>query len=159
MALLQVLILIFVANGAPVLATRFFPRLLAVPVDGGRRAADGRPLLGPSKTWRGLVASLSVTALVAPLLELPWWLGALAAVTAMLGDLLSSFCKRRLGLASSDQAAGLDQVPESLLPALALSPWLGLDASEVLAAVALFFALGLALSELLYQMGLRKRPY
>ena len=31
---------------------------------------------------------------------------------AMLGDLLSSFWKRRVGLAPSWQAIGLDQIPE-----------------------------------------------
>ena len=34
----------------------------------------------------------------------------------MAGDLLSSFTKRRMRLASSSMAPGIDQVPESVLP-------------------------------------------
>jgi CDP-2,3-bis-(O-geranylgeranyl)-sn-glycerol synthase len=37
-------------------------------VDGNTRFIDGRPLVGPSKTIRGIVASLVVTALGAILL-------------------------------------------------------------------------------------------
>ena len=39
-------------------------------------------------------------------------IGLLVAATAMAGDLLSSFLKRRLALAPSSQAIGLDQIPE-----------------------------------------------
>ena len=35
---------------------------LAQPLDGGRRLA-GRPMLGPSKTWRGVVIMPAATAL------------------------------------------------------------------------------------------------
>jgi CDP-2,3-bis-(O-geranylgeranyl)-sn-glycerol synthase len=39
------------------------------------------------------------TTAVAPLIGLSWKVGALVALTAMLGDLFSSFLKRRMGLA------------------------------------------------------------
>jgi len=61
-----------------------------------------------------------------------------------------SFVKRRLGLAPSSQAVGLDQIPESLLPLTAL---------DVAVATTLFFAGELLLSRLLYRWHVRDRPY
>jgi CDP-2,3-bis-(O-geranylgeranyl)-sn-glycerol synthase len=78
---------------------------------------------------------------------------------AMAGDLLSSFVKRRLGLAPSSQAIGLDQIPESLFPLLAACLLLPLTALDVAVATMLFFAGGLLLSRLLYKWHVRDRPY
>ena len=91
MLLAQLLILLSLANGSPVIAKRIFGETCAMPVDGNAQLADGRPLFGPSKTIRGVVGSLLVTAMGAPLLGLPIWIGLLVAAAAMAGDLLSSF--------------------------------------------------------------------
>lgn len=157
--ILQGLVLVLVANGTPVLATRLLGQKLAWPLDCGLRLPDGRPLLGRSKTIRGVLLSILVTAAVAPLLGLPSWAGALAGSLAMVGDLLSSLLKRRLGLPSSSRALGLDQVPEALLPLLALQATMGLAAIDVLMATLLFWVGGLLLSRLLFALGIRDRPY
>ena len=81
---------------------------------------DGHALLGRSKTWRGLASAILLAACVAVLIGLPWQLGALAAASAMAGDCLSSFVKRRFRLEPSSMTLGLDQVPESLFPAVAV---------------------------------------
>lgn len=119
--------LIAAANGAPWLLGRWFGADHSRPLDAGLRLADGRPLLGSSKTWRGLAAALIATPLLALLIGWPVWLGLTIGATAMLGDMLASFLKRRLGLAPSTNSPGLDQIPEALLPALAASFWLDLD--------------------------------
>jgi CDP-diglyceride synthetase len=119
-AILQGLILISAANGAPVLFARLLGARFARPIDGGIVLRDGRPLPGRSKTWRGLAAAVLLAACAAVLMSLPWQLGALAAASAMAGDCLSSFIKRRFGLEPSSMTLGLDQVPESLFPAVAL---------------------------------------
>jgi CDP-2,3-bis-(O-geranylgeranyl)-sn-glycerol synthase len=54
-ALLQILILVTVANATPVIAKRILGNRFAYPVDGNITLYDGRPLLGPSKTVRGLL--------------------------------------------------------------------------------------------------------
>ena len=77
----------------------------------------------------------------------------------MLGDLFSSFCKRRLGLPASSQALGLDQVPESLLPLIGYAGPLGIGAADIVVGVAAFFIGALALSRLLYRLRIRDRPY
>jgi CDP-2,3-bis-(O-geranylgeranyl)-sn-glycerol synthase len=155
----QALFLVLVANGMPLLAYRLWPGLLAYPVDHGRCWRDGRPLLGDSKTWRGVVTSLLATGMAAIVLGHPVWVGLMAGAAAMAGDVLSSFSKRRFGLAPSDMALGIDQIPESLLPALVLAPYFRLSGGEVAVVVVLFFVLELVLSRVLFQLGLRKRPY
>lgn len=157
--ILTLLALLGAANGAPVLAKRVLGPRWAWPLDSGRPFFDGRPVFGQSKTWRGIVLSVLVTAAIAPLLGVPFVTGALFAAAAMLGDLFSSFVKRRLGKPSSSQAVGLDQVPESLLPLLVCWNELGLTPADAAATVVLFFAGELVLSRLLYRLHIRDRPY
>ena len=153
------LILLSLANGSPLIAKRILGEIFARPLDGNVQFVDGRPLLGPSKTIRGIVVSLLVTALGAPLLGLPIWIGLLVAAAAMAGDLLSSFLKRRLGLAASSKATGLDQIPESLFPLLACRSVLSLTAIDIAAGCAVFFVGELLLSKLFFRLRLRDRPY
>jgi CDP-2,3-bis-(O-geranylgeranyl)-sn-glycerol synthase len=108
---IKFLVLLTIANGTPVVAKKLLGEFLSAPVDGGLRLGDGRPLFGPSKTQRGIAASLIATTLSAPALGLAWTTGLLAGVAAMAGDLGSSFIKRRMGLPSSGRALILDQVP------------------------------------------------
>lgn len=159
MLTIKLLFLLMVANGAPIVLHKLLGARYAWPVDGGVRLADGRPLLGPSKTWRGLAAALLLTGMAAALLGWPWALGMVFGGAAMLGDLLSSFLKRRLGVPSSGMALGLDQVPEAWLPLLAVGPELALDASHIAGLVLAFLLLELVLSRVLYALRLRDRPY
>jgi hypothetical protein len=158
-ALTQVLILLALANGSPVIAKRIFGENYAAPVDGNARFVDGQPLVGPSKTIRGVGVSLVATALGAMLLGLQFWLGLLVASTAMAGDLFSSFLKRRLRLPSSSKVTGLDQIPESLFPLLACQPLLSLTALDIAVACAIFFAGQVVLSRLFFWLRLRDHPY
>ena len=114
-ALAQLLILLSLANASPVIAKLILDGAYATPIDGNTRFIDGRPLFGPSKSIRGLVVSLLLTALAAPLIGLQFKIGLLVATAAMVGDLLSSFLKRRFGFAPSSKATGLDQIPEFTL--------------------------------------------
>lgn len=152
-------LLLVVANGAPIVARRLLHKRLDWPVDGGRRARDGRPLLGKSKTWRGVVAAIVMTAVTAWLLGLSVLFGAAFGAVSMLGDLLSSYLKRRFGLPSSARATGLDQLPEALLPALLSHWWLGVGWWLLSAAVVIFFVLVMWLSPWLYRLGIRRRPH
>jgi CDP-diglyceride synthetase len=128
---LQMLALVVWANGAPVLVRLLLVRRFERPLDGGRIFPDGRPWLGASKTWRGLGAAVLTTPLLAVILGLPWLLGLIAALCAMLGDLFSSFIKRRLGRRPSESVLLLDQIPEALTPTLALQGALSLSAVQV----------------------------
>jgi CDP-2,3-bis-(O-geranylgeranyl)-sn-glycerol synthase len=153
------MILLTLANGTPVVAKKIFRRRFAWPLDAGIKFPDGRPLLGGSKTVRGIVLSVLVTAACASLTGLNAKIGIIVAATAMAGDLLSSFVKRRLDLPPSTRATGLDQIPESLFPLLACRGALSLSAADIAAGVAIFFIGEVILSRLLYRLRLRDRPY
>jgi len=157
--ILQLLVLVAVANGTAVVIKRVLGDALARPLDGGAMFVDGRPLLGPAKTLRGIVGSLLATPIAAVLMGLGWEVGAVVAVAAMAGDLLSSFVKRRLGFPSSSMAIGLDQIPESLFPLLASRLLLPVSLLDISAGVAIFLVGELALSRLLFKLRIRDEPY
>jgi len=159
LALLQLLVLLTLANGAPVVARKMFGDRFSVPLDGGLAFLDGRPLFGKSKTLRGIVVAILATAAGAPLIGLDAATGAIVAAAAMAGDLLSSFIKRRLAFKPSSQALGLDQIPEALLPMLAARAALSLTAIDIAAGVAIFLVGGILLSRLLFKAHLRDQPY
>ncbi|MBK5197722.1 MAG: CDP-archaeol synthase [Methyloceanibacter sp.] len=156
--ILQLLILLAVANGTAVVAKKVLGDAFARPLDGGAVFVDGRPLFGPTKTIRGIVLSL-LAPLSASLMGLEWKVGALVAIGAMAGDLFSSFVKRRLGLPPSSMAIGLDQIPESLLPLIAAGMLLPVTLLDIVAVVTIFFVGELMLSRILFKLRLRDRPY
>ncbi len=156
---LRLLALLTAANAAPVLVARVLNDRFAMPVDGRYRFVDGHPIFGRTKTIRGVVASIVLTIAMAPVVGMTPTTGLIIALAAMTGDLISSFLKRRLGMDSSSQAFGLDQIPESLLPLLAVRHFCSLSAGEIAAGVGLFLIGELVLSRLLYAIHLRDRPY
>jgi len=156
---LELLLLILIANGVPVVAAAICGNWGARPLDGGWRLADGRRLLGDSKTWRGVLLAPLATGAGAALLGLPVGIGVVVGIGSMLGDLLSSFVKRRLGLASSSMALGLDQIPEVLLPLLVVAGEFELTWLAIGWTVAGFVVLELGLSPVFFRLGIRNRPY
>ena len=108
------------------------------PVDGGRKLW-GQPLLGPGKTWEGLIFGTLVGGLIGlvELLAYPYLpfgispiplnivpmslaLGLLLGFGAMFGDVAGSFIKRRLKIGRGRPAPLLDQ-EDFLAGALAFS--------------------------------------
>lgn len=157
--IVSVLLLLLAANGAPVLACRILGRSFSWPVDVGMMLADGRPLLGRSKTWRGIFSSIGLTSAVSWFIWHDLTIGAVFGGLAMFGDLSTSFVKRRLGLLESSRARGLDTIPESLLPAVLLKSQFGLSLADIAAVVFLFFMIEEFVSPILYRLHIRKRPY
>ncbi|MDG4884484.1 CDP-archaeol synthase [Mesorhizobium sp. WSM4884] len=155
----QCLLLLALANGVPVIAKKVLGDRLAWPIDGGWHFWDGQPLLGKSKTLRGLVLAVLATAIGGPLVGLNAPAGALVGFAAIVGDMLSSFLKRRLRLASSAEAPGLDQVPESLLPLVLVRDLVGLSVWDILVGVGAFWIGELLVSRFLYMLHIRDRPY
>lgn len=108
---LLVLLPALAANGAPVLLKR-----RGTPVDLGHRFLDGRPILGPGKTWEGLMigtlygSALAVMLAAASCRPLVAYAGAISSVGALAGDMAGAFAKRRLGLERGAPAPVLDQL-------------------------------------------------
>ena len=116
------------------------------PVDGGKECKDGRRLIGNGVTWKGLINGTILGTLVGAVLgiigtfygdlsvltggiiDLPVYgsiiggliLGFLMAFGALLGDLVVSFIKRRIGLQSGEPAPIMDQL-DFVVGALVLS--------------------------------------
>jgi CDP-2,3-bis-(O-geranylgeranyl)-sn-glycerol synthase len=158
--LLKLLGLIAVANTSPLITASVLGRSLAFPVDSNLTFVDGRRVFGPAKTVRGVITSLAVTTATALVLGMGAKIGFVIAAGAMVGDILSSFAKRRLGIASSGPAVGLDQIPETLLPLLLVRLlFIPLSPAQIAAVVLIFFAGEILLSRILSAINLRDRPY
>lgn len=184
-SLVGVLWLLTPAYVASALAT--FPRGRGLPMDFGRVAADGRRLLGPSKSWSGflfggfvampfglLEASLILAAppdlrlvpVLAPTLLAAVPVVAVLTFGAMTGDALGSFLKRRLGRDSGSRAIVLDQLPFVLVPvglgiALYPNPFVSAFVSAWSVFWLLAFTLGLhtLFNWVAYKVGLKKVPW
>jgi CDP-diglyceride synthetase len=156
---LELFVMLVLANGVPVVAAALLKKRWSAPVDGGRLWRDGRPILGNSKTWRGVVSGALACALFALMTGLGVVFGFLFGLLGLAGDMLSSFIKRRLGLASSARALGLDQIPEALLPMLLAMWWLPVSLWVVLVVVVLFTLSNIYGSPLLYRLGIRRQPH
>lgn len=115
-----VIIFLFVVNCLPVLAGVVLGEKFRYPVDRGVLWLDNKPFFGRNKTVRG-VAVIIVGGMVAcSLLGEPWWRGGVVAALVMIGDLTSSFIKRRLNVPIGGDLFPLDHLFESLFPSLFL---------------------------------------
>jgi len=155
----EILFMLLASNAAPILVAWLFRSAGDLPLDLGHHLADGRPLFGSSKTWRGLVASLVVACVLSAALGFGYHFGLVFGALVMTGDLFSSFVKRRRGLAPGDQSLGLDQLPESVAPTLYAVAVTGIPWWWVILLPLAFMLLELVVSRPLYWLKIRKRPY
>ena len=146
-------------NGVPILLTKMLGQRFSYPIDCNRLFFDGRPILGASKTFRGLISALLVSVLMGSIFAIPFHTSLLFGALSMAGDMTSSFIKRRLGLVSSSMTLGLDQIPESLFPLLGWKVLLGFSIEQIIVIVVAFFLIELILSRLLFWLRIRKTPY
>ena len=98
-------------------------------IDFGLNFFDGKPIFGPGKTWEGLIFAVFMGTLFGAveiyfypqlnaialenglaLFELSIFSVFLVALGAMLGDMLGSFIKRRMGISRGRSAPLLDQL-------------------------------------------------
>ena len=68
--IIKLVLLLVITNGAPVIARLLLRQRYSQPLDRKLDFVDGRPLLGPAKTVRGIVSAMLVTALMASALLL-----------------------------------------------------------------------------------------
>lgn len=153
----QLLLLIIIANGAPVLVRLLLGDKFNTAIDGGIVLADNFPLFGASKTWRGVFAAILATGVAAMIFGYSAAIGIQIAVYAVSGDLLSSFIKRRLLLLPSSKAPLLDQVPESFFPALMMMQAFELQFFAVVMLVTSFTLIDLIITRFLYHWGILRK--
>lgn len=143
----------------------FIPPLLSVmmgskwnlPVDLDYPFIDGKPILGKHKTIRGVVGSIIGSATVAPAFGWSIFEGFILALAGVIGDLLTSFIKRRLNKPSGTIIPLLDQIPEGLLPLLLLKQWNQITLF-LLVVILVIFSLGAYLGSIFYKQILLVKP-
>ena len=79
------------------------------PLDGGEKWLDGKPFLGSHKTLRGSIVGILTGTLIG-LLQGSLMVGLTQGTGAILGDLISSFLKRRWDIAPGESFPFLDQL-------------------------------------------------
>jgi len=154
----------YCANAMPVIVGG------GLPMDFGRNFADGRPVFGKNKTFRGFFSGL-VAGTVAGLAEsavfgtrfFPVWLGVLLSLGALLGDLLGAFLKRRIGLAPGELLPVVDQI-DFIAGALLLSLPVSLSLPSwswelVVAALIITLPVHLLTNLAAYKLKLKSKPW
>ena len=89
------------------------------PLDGGEKWIDGKPFLGGHKTLRGCIVGV-LTGLLIGILQGSFYAGLTQGLGAILGDLISSFLKRRWDIAPGEGFPLLDQL-DFIVAAIILS--------------------------------------
>jgi len=158
----------YAANGAPVLFVRFVKN--PHPLDCGASFIDGRRILGDGKTLEGLVSGLIAGVLAGLLLsslQISLYRGPLEfillSVGAMLGDMLGSFSKRRVGIPRGGAAPILDQLGFLILSLITAWSVMGppgwVDYSSIIFLLILTFLLHLGTNAAAYLIGLKDKWY
>jgi CDP-2,3-bis-(O-geranylgeranyl)-sn-glycerol synthase len=167
------------ANMAPIFAARLIGlRRWDAPIDGGR-LVRGEPVLGPHKTWRGLLAGMVVStgALALQQLAVTQWgwaagivagvsyanlptlvLGPLLGFGALGGDAVASYFKRRAGKLPGQSWVPLDQLDYVIGAILVTLPFLVLPSVLYIYMLGLWFGLHLAASYIGFRLGLKEAP-
>lgn len=107
-----------IANASPVLVKGLHR------IDFSHTFIDGKPLFGNNKTWEGFyigvfmgfLASIGIGIIVCD--EGYVWIGLGASISALIGDLIGSFIKRRINIASGEPLPVVDQLDFALISTL-----------------------------------------
>lgn len=162
----------YIANAFPVI----FGGGLAI--DMGKKLPDGKPIFGSHKTFRGFIAGLLAGVLTSVIqttllqsypssdfvLSLPFQfnvlIGSMIALGALVGDLIHSFIKRRMGLVEGSPLPVADQL-DFVLGAILFS--LLVSASPRLLTVILIIVITppihLLTNFIAYMLGVKKTPW
>lgn len=160
----------YFANAAPVFSKG------TSTIDHGAKLQDGKPLLGPGKTWKGLLYGLVFGTIAAAIISqlLPNFLpqftlnekliiGFLLSAGAMAGDLFGSFIKRRSGLERGANFPLMDQL-FFLFAALifALPIYIGkieIEITDLALLTILTYAVHATANQIAYKLKLKKVPW
>ncbi|MGZ4921951.1 MAG: CDP-2,3-bis-(O-geranylgeranyl)-sn-glycerol synthase [Halobacteriota archaeon] len=148
------------------------------PVDFGKTLVDGKRIFGPGKTFEGLIGGTLVGIFVGLLLQLierslhlglpsfdPIYVIVTLSFGAMLGDLIKSFFKRRLGLSRGRPLPVADQldfvVGAWVLTYIFFPDWFiqNFTPAVILIALVLSPLLHLTINLIGYKLGKKQEPW
>lgn len=150
----------YFANAAPVVLGG------GPPLDMGKKFFDGRRIFGNGKTTRGFVGGIiagTIIGLFQGIFRAPLGkhilLGFMLALGALLGDLVSSFIKRRIDIERGGAAPGLDQL-SFVVVALLLASSVEVPSWQVIVTLLIITPpIHLATNFIGYKLGFKSRPY
>ncbi len=127
---LKIIILLWSVNVTPVLLALLFEKKWNTPLDQGLLFVDGKPFFGRHKTIRGLLGAIFAGVLLGFILGIPFWVALFTGFLSMLGDLFSSFIKRRFKSIEGKDYPVLDQIFEGGFPLIILIPAFSLSIAQ-----------------------------
>lgn len=162
----------YAANAAPILFGG------GPPIDCGRSFIDGRPILGPNKTFRGLISGLILGSCVGlaeygffdgllleygffsePLLRHHSSSGLLLSAGALVGDMAGSFLKRRLGMEPGRALPIVDQISFAVFAMVFAGISYPVSLELFIYVLILTIPIHLATNMIAFLAGLKKRPW
>lgn len=147
----------YCANATPVIFGR------GKPLDLGKKFVDGKPIFGENKTFGGFISGLIIGSAVGLaeniLFEYPIAFGFVTALGALIGDLIKSFIKRRIGKKPGEILPLADQL-DFVLGAFAFSLLIMPPKIEVfLTALIITPPIHLATNYLAFLLKLKEHPF
>ena len=101
------------------------------PLDGGEKWLDGKPFLGGHKTVRGCIVGIFAGILIGTL-QGNFFTGLTQGIGAILGDLISSFLKRRLDVAPGESFPFVDQLDFIITAIIISQPFTRASLQEII---------------------------
>ena len=128
------------------------------PLDGGEKWLDGKPFLGGHKTLRGCIVGV-VMGLLIGVLQGSFYSGLTQGLGAILGDLVSSFLKRRWDIAPGEGFPLLDQL-DFIVAAIILSqPYTRASLQEMLIILVFTVPIHYLMNYAAWLLKMKKNPW
>ncbi len=142
----------YVANSTPVVLGG------GPPVDGGASWTDGKPILGTNKTIRGTITGVLAGTIIG-LIQGNLIGGFAQSAGALLGDLISSFYKRRRDYAPGSSMPIIDQLDFISLAVVLSYPFQQTDLLSVAVIMVITVPIHYAVNYISWLMKLKKNPW
>jgi len=142
----------YVANSSPVVLGG------GPPVDGGALWTDGKPILGANKTIRGTITGVLAGTIIG-LIQGNFIGGFAQSAGALLGDLLSSFYKRRRGYAPGSSMPIIDQLDFISVAVVLSYPFQQTDLLSMAVIMVVTVPIHYAVNYIAWLVKLKKNPW
>ena len=142
----------YIANSTPVVLGG------GPPVDGGKLWSDSKPILGANKTIRGSITGILAGTLIG-VLQGNLVGGFAQAVGAILGDLISSFYKRRRDYSPGSSMPIIDQLDFIIMAVILSYPFQSTDLSSALTIMVVTIPIHYGTNYVAWLLKMKKNPW
>ena len=142
----------YIANSTPVVLGG------GPPMDGGKLWSDGKPILGANKTIRGAITGVLAGTIIG-LLQGNLIGGVAQSAGAILGDLISSFYKRRRDYAPGSSMPIIDQLDFIIMAVMLSYPFQSTDLVSALTIMVITVPIHYGTNYLAWLLKLKKNPW